>query len=206
MTPDPNENLPGDRLPVIQPGVAETERAPAPGVAPRPQGRPKRPSAPFTIGITLIVGGALMCLAGGVGMIIYLWMSASDQPLGNLRTPVQPVLMALSGAQFGLSVVAIVAGAGLVGYRAWGRVLSLVWAVAGLVEIVVSLVVNFAFALPAARKMLQGLDLPADSAPAMRMGMAMSTVMTIISSLALTVVPILVLILMTRSSAKQSCT
>lgn len=196
-------------VPPPAPGPTGFHAPPPPGV---PVGAfaeplPKRPSAPFGIGLTLIIGGGLMLLLDLVGFAMLLWaQSSTARGLGIPMPQTMMVQYILPLVQAILSIVAIVAGIGLIGYRAWARQLSIGWAAVALVEIVLAAVVNFVWVLPATQRLTQNANLPEASAQSTHVMAAFGAAMSVLWTVILAVLPVLTLILMTRPSAKESCT
>jgi hypothetical protein len=206
----------------------------APGGAPRgdiaaspgPQatpGKPKRPGAPFGIGLTLIICGSLAALFGVFGGLFTMTTSSmlSGMMTAGIRADpavkqafdavmadskwiyvVQGVMQTIMGL---ISVLALVAGIGLMKYRLWGRKLALVWAGFALAYIVISLFINFIYIMPASEKLVQAmLALTGGSAnPFSGMMTNLGGVSQIFGSLLLAVLPVLTLVLISKDKIRK---
>lgn len=198
---------------------------PAPASPPVVAGdKPKRPGAPFGIGLTLIICGSLAALFGIFGGLFTMTASAmvsSMAMLGNMAGDptaqqtldaiiessgsiyvVQGALQVVMGI---ISVLALVAGIGLVKYRAWGLKAARVWAGLALIYILVSLVVNFIYVMPASEKMMEtimGLNPAGGVNPLSGMTSSISTFSQIFGSMLLAVLPVLALVLLSKDKVK----
>jgi hypothetical protein len=122
--------------------------------------------------------------------------------------PIYVVSGALQVVMGFISILALVAGIGLVKYRLWGRKLSLTWAAVALGYIVVSVVVNLTYIMPATDKMMQAMlsASQASGQPNLLSSGMMSSIgglSSIFGSLLLAVLPVVTLILISKDKIKD---
>ena len=199
---------------------------------PRPPYRrppPRRSAIPLGMGITLLVGGGLLALGGlssgamGIlgsampggpymqpGMEITPQLESAMEPMAQTQLA-SAILNLIQGA---LSVLAIVAGVGLVRYRAWGRKLGLLWATAAVVFVLASLVAQFEMIRPMARGMTEMMtaQMEAQGSPPPPPGMfeeglfyRLGAAAVIFNHVLLAITPIVAWALLTRPSAERAC-
>ena len=111
----------------------------------------KRPTSALALGLISIALGAL----GICGGLFSLTMQAARIRLPNapqIPADVQSLLNLLQGFRVLLHVVLIVSGIGLIRVRNWGRILSMVYAVADIPATLASACVTAKMVLPAAAK------------------------------------------------------
>lgn len=182
---------------------------------------PVRTSVPRVLGIFLIVTGSLLALGGIIGGLVTFaagMLAGSVGAMGdsmgdagtaladmNLLRPVYNAQGAMKVIEGLLSIVAIIAGVWLIGYRRRGRLLALVWAGLALAFLVADFGVYFAVILPATREMmeltmsqmgdLQGVGSFAD----------LGAVGFVAVDLFLALLPIVTLVLATRRSVADAC-
>jgi hypothetical protein len=196
------------------------ESPPSPG--PQALGKPKRPGAPFGIGLTLIICGSLAALFGVFGGLFTMTASSmlsGAMMAGAMADPaarqvfdavmadskwiyvVQGAMQVVMGL---ISVLALVAGIGLMKYRLWGRKLSLVWAGFALAYIVVSLFINIVYIMPASERLVQAmLGMTGGGAnPFSGMISNMSGISQVLGSLLLAVLPVLTLVLISKDKIR----
>lgn len=190
---------------------------------------PARTSIPRVLGIFLIVTGSLLALGGIIGGLVTFaagmlvgGVGAMGDAMGDAGTaladmdilrPVynaQGLMKVIEGL---LSIVGIIAGVWLLGYRRRGRLLALVWAGLALAFLVADFGVYFAVILPATREMMeltmsQMGDLPGVGA-AMPDGLGsfadFGAVGFVAVDLFLALLPIVVIALVTRRSVADAC-
>jgi hypothetical protein len=204
----------------------------SPDAAPEPTAtattKPRRPGAPFGIGLTLIICGSLASLFGVFGGLFTMATSSMMSKMAAFGAgagdPAARQMIEAAIADAGsiyvvsgalqvvmgfISVLALVAGIGLVKYRLWGRKLSLTWAAVALGYIVVSVVVNLAYIMPATDKMMQAMlsASQASGQPNLLSSGMMSSIgglSSIFGSLLLAILPVLTLILISKDKIKNS--
>ncbi len=190
-------------------------------------GKTKRPGAPFGIGLTLIICGSLAALGGVFGGLFTMMtnsimsniagLGAAGNPDGMQAIQdamaaskslyvVQGSLQVVMGV---ISVLALIAGIGLMKYRRWGQKLSITWAGLALAYIVMSLIVNFVYILPKSEAMVEAMmaGMP-DGGGAAFSGMSsgVSAATQIFYALFLAVLPMLTLIMISKDKIKQCLT
>jgi hypothetical protein len=205
--PETNEKPSQIPPPILGPNSVSAGPPPGAGPEAAPVPVPKRSSAPLGIGITLIAGGALLLLfsLGSLAVTFFVRSpAASAFVIQDKGVQVLQVVMPL--VQSALCIVALVAGIGLVKYRAWGRSLSIGWAVVALADLVLGAVVTYAYVLPVTSRLMQSGTLPAGGEQAVAIGTTVGAAMSGFWTLILAVTPILTLIFMTGQGAKRSCT
>jgi hypothetical protein len=191
--------------------------------------QPARTSIPRVLGILLIITGSLLALGGVIGGLVTFaagmlvgGVGAMGDAMGDAGTaladmdilrPVYNAQGAMKVTEGLLSIVAIVAGVWLLGYRRRGRLLALIWAGLALAFLVADFGVYFAVILPATREMMeltmsQMGDLPGMGA-AMPEGFGsfaeVGAVGFVAVDLFLALLPVVTIALVTRRSVADAC-
>jgi hypothetical protein len=189
----------------------------------------KRSGAPRLLGIFLIVCGALLTLGGVVGGLLTFAASmlvggvgAMGEALGesgtaladmNLLEPVYTAQGTMKLVEGLLSIVALIAGVWLLGYRRRGRLLALVWAGLALGFLVADFAVYFLVVLPATARMM---ELTMEQMGDLQLGGSdmfggvgsladVGIVGFVAVDLFLAALPIVTLIVLTRRSVAEAC-
>lgn len=112
---------------------------------------PKPATWPKVVGIIFIVFGALGIMQGcmGVFSMLMLGTMAGMMPQGEGQqmfesiAAMQPWLVAVAMITFCIAIILLVAGIGVVMRKSWGRTTALGWAMAKMVLVVFSGIVNY---------------------------------------------------------------
>ncbi|MCP4131453.1 MAG: hypothetical protein GY754_10770 [bacterium] len=141
----------------------------------------KKSKAPKVFGILLIVFGSIYVLYGIIPEFFVFRRTPVPEELVLLIKGVLKLVAVI------LSIVALVAGIGLVRYKEKsGRKLSLVWGCSALVYLVIETVIHIVVILPMDIRALPVFD-------------------HLFYQVYLAIMPILIVVMMTRPSAKKSC-
>ncbi len=150
--------------------------------------------APKVFGILNIVFGSLCCLCNGAAIpLSIIGFEALEQQYGVDFGWTAPVSLLMMGVAVLLCIVLSVAGIGLLKSRMWGRNISVVYSVAGILLQIISLIINLVF-MP---------EIMAN-VPASEIGGSNNPVVVVGGSCIALIYPVVLLIFMNKQSVKQA--
>jgi hypothetical protein len=160
------------------------------------------------IGIFLDICGGVMALSGAQNWMMPTATGPNAANMKRMQEDIQKTMDSVPashavqignfGADFAISIIMIMSGVGLLRLRPWGRLLSIVYAVASIALKIFGAVYAMAFTIPAINGYLNSHNATAPEEQFAFSIMRMTAILPLIFQLVFMIYPIIVLIIMFR--------